>query len=206
MSILITKINVTWLVGLLPNIVCCNKTTLNIEYWNVSCQLNWRLVSCLTVPHHVAFNQLLSVAMVPDEWNTAVNGHIFRKGEAGSISNCWPVSLTCKPSKILERTITKNILQYLADQNIQHPAQHGFVVNYLIRSMIGPCVHSRTAMYHCLYWLYHCTGQQCTIVCIYCTMAQDSTVPLFVLIVSLYSTAQQLFVLLFKKAFDNVSQ
>ena len=115
-----------------------------------------RLVSCLTVPLCVAFKQLLSVAMVPDEWKTAVITPVFKKGEAGSVSNYRPISLTCVPIKILERILANKILQYLTEQNILHPAQHGFVKG---RSTCSNLLESLNDWTVCSQ-----SGQQCTIV------------------------------------------
>ena len=118
-----------------------------------------RLVSCLTVPLCVAFKQLLSVAMVPDgmeDGSNYSNYPVFKKGEAGSVSNYRPISLTCVPSKILERILANKILQYLTEQNILHPAQHGFVKG---RSTCSNLLESLNDWTVCSQ-----SGQQCTIV------------------------------------------
>jgi len=51
---------------------------------------------------------------------------VFKKGAAGNTSNYRPISLTCVPSKILERVLAQNIYTHLSVNNILHPSQHGF--------------------------------------------------------------------------------
>jgi hypothetical protein len=69
----------------------------------------------------------LSVALVPDEWKTAIITPVFKKGDAASVSNYRPISLTCVFSKLMERTISYKIYQHLKANNVLHAAQHGFI-------------------------------------------------------------------------------
>ena len=48
---------------------------------------------------------MLSVGHVPIDWLCAIIVHVlvFKKGVAGKLGNYRPVSMTCVPSKILER-------------------------------------------------------------------------------------------------------
>jgi len=57
----------------------------------------------------VLFNQILSVVHVPDDWLKAIIVPVFKKGVAGQLCNYGPISLTCVPSKILERVLVKAI-------------------------------------------------------------------------------------------------
>ena len=51
----------------------------------------------------------------------------LQKGSAGTVANYRPKSLTCVPSKIMERLISSRMLRFL-DNNILHDsAQHGFL-------------------------------------------------------------------------------
>ena len=72
-------------------------------------------------------NQLISVGAVPEEWLSAHVTPVFKKGQSGDISNYRPISLTCVPSKILERITATRILNHLYFNNILCDAQHGFV-------------------------------------------------------------------------------
>jgi len=52
---------------------------------------------------------------------------VFKKGNAGDLINYRPISLTCVPSKIMERIITSRMLNHLYLNNILCSAQHGFL-------------------------------------------------------------------------------
>ena len=82
---------------------------------------------CLCIPLTLMYNQLLSVGAVPDDWRTAHIVPVFKKGSSGDTSNYRPISLTCVPSKILERIVVNKILDHLYSNKIISRAQHGFV-------------------------------------------------------------------------------
>ena len=86
-----------------------------------------RLKHSLAAPLCALFTQLLSVAAVPDEWKTAIITPVFKKGDAASVSNYRPISLTCVLSKIMERIISYKLYQYFKAQNVLSAAQHGFM-------------------------------------------------------------------------------
>ena len=86
-----------------------------------------RLKSSLAAPLSFIFTQLLSVAEVPDEWKTAIITPVFKKGDAVSVSNYRPISLTCVLSKLMERIISYRLYQHLKAKNVLHAAQHGFI-------------------------------------------------------------------------------
>ena len=51
---------------------------------------------------------------------------LFKKGDASELNNYRPVSLLPCTSKILERTVFKNVYNYLRDNHILSPHQSGF--------------------------------------------------------------------------------
>ena len=61
------------------------------------------------------------------KWKAAIITPVFKKGSAGTVANYRPISLTCVPCKIIERLISSRMLQFFLDNNILHPAQHGFL-------------------------------------------------------------------------------
>ena len=77
-------------------------------------------------PLAMLYNQLLSVGHVPHDWLRAVIVPVFKKGVAGKLENYRPISLTCVPSKILERIISQRIYDHMCTNNILHSSQHGF--------------------------------------------------------------------------------
>ena len=58
---------------------------------------------------------------------TAIITPVFKKGVAGCVTNYRPISLTCVVSKIMERVISKNILEHLSTNQLLSSDQHGFV-------------------------------------------------------------------------------
>ena len=86
-----------------------------------------RIKSSLARPLALLFTQLMSVGFVPPEWKTAIITPVFKKGVAGCVTNYRPISLTCVISKIMERVISKSILEHLSTNQLLSSAQHGFV-------------------------------------------------------------------------------
>ena len=84
------------------------------------------LAHCLAEPLALIFNQLLSAAYVPTDWKKAIITPVFKKGVAGCVSNYRPISLTCVPSKLMERVLAQQIYEHMVKNNILHHAQHGF--------------------------------------------------------------------------------
>ena len=73
----------------------------------------------------IIFSKSLENGKVPDNWKQA-NIAIFKKGERYCPSNYCPVSLTCVCSKLMERIISKHLLNHLEANNILFDKQHGF--------------------------------------------------------------------------------
>lgn len=86
-----------------------------------------RLKFCLSQPLALIYNQLISIGAVPVDWLTAHIVPVFKKGTAGDTANYRPISLTCVPSKIMERVVTSKILDHLHLNNILSSSQHGFL-------------------------------------------------------------------------------
>jgi len=87
------------------------------------------IAPAVAAPLAIIFTQLFSVTKVPVRWKEAVITPVFKKGAAGDVSNYRPISLTCVPAKLMERIIADCVLSYLMDNNLLHPAQHGFLKN-----------------------------------------------------------------------------
>ena len=85
-----------------------------------------KLKYCLGRPLCMLYNQFISVGYVPCEWLNAVIVPVFKKGTAGQLCNYRPISLTCVPSKIMERMLSCRIYAHLQSTSILHSSQHGF--------------------------------------------------------------------------------
>ena len=77
-----------------------------------------KLKYCISKPLALLYAQLLSVSYVPYDWLHATIVPVFKKGAAGNTSNYRPISLTCVPSKILERVLAQNIYTHLSVNNM----------------------------------------------------------------------------------------
>jgi len=86
-----------------------------------------KLKHILVFPLTLLFNQLLSVAAVPQDWRNTVIIPVLKKGFAGSVTNYRPISLTGVISKIMERVISRKITEYLISNSLLSDAQHGFL-------------------------------------------------------------------------------
>ena len=102
------------------------KNTLSAGPDNLPPFLFKKLKHCLSKPLAILFTQLVSVGHVPSDWLKAVIVPVFKKGVAGKLCNYRPISLTCVPSKILERVLVQAIYAHLCNNSILHPSQHGF--------------------------------------------------------------------------------
>jgi len=91
-----------------------------------------------------AFTQLMSVGAVPQKWKAAIITPVFKKGSAGTVANYRPISLTCVPCKIMERLISSRMLQFFLDNNILHPAQHGFLKGRSTCTNLMECMNDWT--------------------------------------------------------------
>ena len=81
----------------------------------------------ITFPLTLLFTQLLYVACVPGIWKKAIITPVHKKGPTNAVTNYRPISITCVPSKLLERVVSSKIYSHLIHNNILHPQQHGFV-------------------------------------------------------------------------------
>ena len=73
------------------------------------------------------YNQSLQSGQLPLNWKCANIIPVFKKGVKSKASNYQPISLTSQIIKILESIICDSIHKLIADHNIIHPHQHGFV-------------------------------------------------------------------------------
>ena len=69
----------------------------------------------------------ISTSTVPLQWKLANVSPIFKKGSRSSPENYRPVSLTSILSKLLEKIVSKQILEHLKANNILPKQQHGFL-------------------------------------------------------------------------------
>src|SRR5664279_3234927 len=72
------------------------------------------------------FNQSLASGIVPADWRVANIFALHKKGAKELPENYRPISLTSICSKLLEHIVYSSISQFLSDNHIISPRQHGF--------------------------------------------------------------------------------
>jgi len=80
----------------------------------------------LARPFALLYNQLFSASTVPPTWKQVITTPVSKKGAAGDVCNCRPISPACFASKIMERIIAKQFYVHLLENNLLSSAQHGF--------------------------------------------------------------------------------
>ena len=98
----------------------------------------------LTFPLHLIFKKSLELGKIPVIWKTAHVVPIFKKVEKTQAKNYRPKSLTCRPCRILEKIIHKNISSFLSINNLITPAQHGFRPNKSTETQLLSSLNSWT--------------------------------------------------------------
>ena len=78
-------------------------------------------------PLCMLYNQSLQSGQLPLDWKCANIIPVFKRGVKSEASNYRPISLTSQIIKILESIICDSIHKLIADHNLIHPHQHGFV-------------------------------------------------------------------------------
>lgn len=72
------------------------------------------------------FNLSLSQGVVPADWKTSNVTPIFKAGDQSLASNYRPISLLSLISKVLERLVHRELLEYVVSNDLLSDCQHGF--------------------------------------------------------------------------------
>ena len=74
----------------------------------------------------IIFNKSLQTGTVPEDWKTANDSAVFKKGQRYDLANYCPVSLTCLCCKMLEHIIVSNVMKHVDKYSILSDCKHGF--------------------------------------------------------------------------------
>ena len=108
--------------------LCKNiKPKLTSDPDNYSPYLLKHVIHALSFPLSHIFNSLMSVGKIPSAWKKAIVTPIFKKGQSSNPANYRPISLTSIFSKLMERGVVHNMLDYLRTSNLLNKHQHGFL-------------------------------------------------------------------------------
>ena len=75
-------------------------------------------------------------SQIPSQWKLANVTPVFKKGLASVVSNCRPISLTSVFSKLFERVIHKQMLDYFLRNGLISSQQHGFLAKHFTCSQL----------------------------------------------------------------------
>ena len=75
----------------------------------------------------VIFNISLNEGKIPDDWKRANVVPSHKSGDIGSIKNYRPISLRSVVGKLLERVVTRNVVEYMQTSGLIALQQHGFM-------------------------------------------------------------------------------
>ena len=103
-----------------------------------------KLKNSLAHPLALLFQSFFSVGKIPVQWKQAITTPVYKGGSSSEMSNYRPISLTCVASKLMERGIVVDILNYLKSHNLISTQQHGFMMLKSIVSNLLEAVNDWT--------------------------------------------------------------
>ncbi len=74
-------------------------------------------------------NTSLTTGVFPQAWKHALVIPLLKKGDQESVNNYRQISLLHTLSKIVEKIVSKQLLDFLLKHNILSNSQHGFTPN-----------------------------------------------------------------------------
>jgi len=86
-----------------------------------------QIIPAITVPVCQMFHSFMSVGKVPSDWKTAIIMPLYKKGSSSQVANYRPISLTSVFSKLMERMISVELINYLQQHHLITKQQHGFL-------------------------------------------------------------------------------
>ena len=87
------------------------------------------------------FTMSLQTGKLPQDWRSANIAPVFKSGNKHNPSNYRPISLTSLVIKVMEKLVHKNISEYLSQNNLLSPAQHGFRKHHSCQTQLLSTVH-----------------------------------------------------------------
>ena len=100
-----------------------------------------RFARQLSVPLKILFLKSLEQSELPKDWKIANVVPVYKgKGSRHEYVNYRPVSLTSHVSKLMERIMTKWLLDELINRNFISPHQHGFLASRSVTTNLLTCL------------------------------------------------------------------
>jgi hypothetical protein len=89
-----------------------------------------KAAAALSFPLSILFRSLIDLRDLPSEWKHSIITPIFKKGSPSDPANYRPIALTCSICKILEKVISKDLLDFLHNHHLISRHQHGFLKHH----------------------------------------------------------------------------
>ena len=80
----------------------------------------------LTAPLNIIINESITTGIFPEDWKEAKVTPVLKKGCPVTVSNYRPVSCLTAACKVLESVVCNQMSEYLEQNNLLPPSQHGF--------------------------------------------------------------------------------
>jgi len=97
-------------------------------------------------PLSLIFNISLDEGKVPDDWKRANVVPIHKAGNIACIKNYRPISLCSVVGKMLERVVTRNVVEYMKTSGLISAQQHGFMTGCSCTTLLTKVCHHWTQL------------------------------------------------------------
>ena len=121
------------------------------DYFGLDSLIIKKHSSVVQVPVTHVVNCSIRSNTFPEPWKKAIITPIHKSGSPDLVSNYRPISILPALSKVLEKTVAKQLVDYLENKHLLHPKQFGFRARYSTRSeerRVGKECRSRWSPYH----------------------------------------------------------
>ena len=102
------------------------KCSKSVEVDNLPSRLLKDSASAIALPLTYIINLSLKSGLVPTEWKSAKIAPIHKTGSRSNMDNYRPISVLPTISKVLERVVHRQLMNYLSEQKLLSEDQYGF--------------------------------------------------------------------------------
>lgn len=120
------------------NIVANLKSKTSRGHDGISTKLVKQTIEHILIPLTHIINKSMQEGVVPDQMKLAKIIPIFKTGDKHTFNNYRPISLLPAFSKIIEKVLSKQLIQFLESENLIYKHQYGFRPHH---STIHPIIH-----------------------------------------------------------------
>lgn len=97
---------------------------------NLQAALIKKYQSCMLEPITYLINLSVKTKTFPESWKTATITPVYKSGDKDIASNYRPIAILPVVSKVLEKIVAEQLVEYLESNQLLHPQQFGFRPKY----------------------------------------------------------------------------